>query len=176
MRVTSPKLPKPVDKYPASIGILGEPISKLEFRNRQSLKRTFLISISQHIRHLVEAIARLEPGDIQVKLVEAFGHQYPAHKRARSAWEVLAWHHFLKPYAHPERSYRFQPELLIPIIEKDPDSLFLYAMILVKEPSDDIYAKLKTMNQSIAKQYRDYCRNYAIVQHDEDISHLLFGW
>lgn len=176
MTATSPKLPKPETRYPVSVGILGEPISKLEFKNRQSLKRTFLISISQHIRHIVEAVARLEPADVQDKLVEAMSSTQPDAKRAKSAWEVLAWHHFLKPYQHPERKYVFKPELLVPLVEKDANSLFLYGMIIVKEPSDEIYGKLKNMNKAVAKQYRDYCRNFSIVQHDEDIGKLLFGW
>jgi hypothetical protein len=158
------------------MGILGEPISKLEFRNRVKLKKAFLVGISRHIRYIVEAVARMQPGDVQRRVIEALDTTVPIPVRARSAWEVLAWHHFLKPYQHPDRGYVFNMERLIPIIEKDADSLFLYGMLLVKEPSEELYGKLKSLNAPVAKQYRDYCRNYTIVQHDEDVGKLLFGW
>jgi len=176
MTVQRPTLPKAACPYPASIGILGEPVSKLEYTGRQNFADPFLSGISQHIRNIVDAVSRMSPNEVQDRIMTALSHTHSPEARGKAAWEVVAWHRFVRPYEHPDWKYSINLDRFLPIIEGNPDSYYLYALLVLKKPSDEVYRKMKGMNAVVAKQYREYCRSYAIIEQGVDLENLLFGW
>lgn len=166
----------PTDLIPY-MGVLGVPMGKKEFAIRTAQLPSFLESHSEKIRSVLTAISLLDSSDIERLTAVAYSPLSSVESRARAAWEILAWHAMFAPYAHAAREFYINDASLVNILKRDPSYYYLYALIILKEPRQDVYDALRAMHIDIANVYSDYARNISIAQgNDPEILTKLYNW
>ncbi len=159
----------------ASVSILGHPISKREYSVRQKGTVGFIANVAETIRDTLEALTSITMFDIDNMAVKALRNYDPIDS-AKAAWTVFAWHRMINPYDHPDRKYKMDMERLKPIIQQDPESYYLYAVMVLKKPSQEVYDRLKTKHPKIAAQYLRYAKNYLIAEKKFGNLSWLYSW
>lgn len=175
-RSVAPELPPRSTPYPASIGILGEPIAKREYVMRRQNSPQFLTVFAAKVRSVVTNIANLDVTDIDSRAAMIHTKLTPIRERALAAWEVLAWNTMFKPFNHPRRWYKFDPAPYLAIIEQDPEALFNYGVYIERQPSQETLNKLKVLHPEYARMYRTHMRNYAVAFDKVPIIAPIFNW
>jgi hypothetical protein len=169
-------LPAPINEYPIDIGIIGWPISKTEFAERTNGILDFISNHMSDIRDVLDRVSNLTIVDIDSRIAGAHSTILDDAKRARMAWEVLAWNAFIRPFEHPARQYHFESSHYERLVEKDADALYLYAVFVLKTPSARVHDTLKSLHAGTARQYYNYARNYAIARDGFQPIELLTNW
>jgi len=169
-------LPLAVTEYPIDIGILGFPISKTEYAERQHGIVDFITFHMSEIRDVLDRVASLTVIDIDARITAAHSALTTDAQRAKMSWEILAWNVLIRPFEHPSRSYHFAPEKYEKFVEKDADALYLYAVFVVKTPSARVHEILKTLHPETARMYYNYARNYTIASDSFTPIDLITNW
>lgn len=158
-----------------STSVLGTPISKREYVKRKTAAGSFLVELAEKVRDTIDMVSRVTMFELDRITLDALRNADPL-KAAKSAWTVLAWHRMLRPYDHPARQHKFDDARFASIVEGDPESLFLYATMLLKAPDQRIYEKLKSQNASIANDYLKYAKDYLITERKIGNLNWLYNW
>lgn len=169
-------LPAPVAEYPTDVGIIGSPISKTEYAQRDRDLLDFIESHMTEIRAVLDSVSNLSLIDIDARTSAAHSPFADEFTRARMSWEILAWNAFIRPFDHPSRAYHFDSEHYERLVEKDADALYLYAVFVLKTPSTHVHTLLKSLHPGTARQYWNYARNYAIASERFTPIDLLTNW
>lgn len=171
-----PELPPRSTPYPASLGILGEPIAKREYFMRRQNTEQFLAHFAGKVRSVVGNLATLDVTDIDARAAMIHTKLAPVRERALAAWEVLAWNVMFKPFSHPKRLYKFDPAPYLRAVEQDPEALFNYGVYIERKPSQETLKKLTLLHPEYARMYRTHMRNYAIALEKVPYVGPLFNW
>jgi hypothetical protein len=123
----------------------------------------FVARHNTKMRAILDTVSRYDAADVDRKTMEALTPTLPLQTRAKAAFEVLAWNHIIRPYTHPNRQYSVNLEPYKALVEKSAEALYMYAITVDKEPSKETLKKLKALHPQIAKDYEDYCANYAVA-------------
>lgn len=172
-RLSLPSRPTP---FIPDIGVIGVPISKTELVRIRADTTAFIASHGERIRGVLEAIGALDTMDIDNATLSAYTQHKSSEVRARSAWEVVAWHTMFQPYSHVSREFYYDTRPLIEIMSRDPSCYYLYATLLLKQPSEEVYNKLRAMHSDLANTYLDYAKRYTVAAYDGAPVAELYTW
>ncbi len=167
----------PEDLVPPLITVLGEVIPKKEYHERRlALPTGFMVEHPAKVRSLVDQITKLTNEDIERDTQAAHSLLEDSYERAKAAFEVLAWNFIVNPYYHPKRQYWMNTDPYTKLIETEAQYTYMFAMMIIKKPSDYAYEKLRQLHAETAKVYRDYCRNYAIAEFEYQDLYWMFNY
>lgn len=138
--------------------VFGEPVTELEVKRCMKNIDTFFAEHSEKIRDVLEEAARY--GGVAAFDQAVMGcrsvHNDPI-TQAEMAWQAIAWQHLVSPYDHESRQFYQNQEVLAEAVVKHHVALYKYALFILQEPKEDVYAALKRMSARAAKQYKEYC-------------------
>lgn len=158
------------------ITVLDAPVTKKEYKQRAEKINDFITAHNAKLRTLLDTIGRIKPEEIDEQSAKAFSLAEPLKTRAFAAWEAYAWNVLVRPYDHPNRSYHVNLDSYLKVIEKDPETLYLFGIACAVEPSEEIYKKLKTLHPKNAAQYMEYCKDYAVANKELDGYPWITHW
>lgn len=149
-----------------------------KIKDEPALKKAenFITTHTQKMRTILDTIARYDIADIDRKTMEALSDSFPMEMRAKAAFAVVAWNVVIRPYEHPERQYSVNLDPFKKIIERNADALYMYATVVLREPSKDIEKKLKALHPQVAKDYSKYCREYRETLQVYETLPLALSW
>jgi hypothetical protein len=136
----------------------------------------FVARHNNKMRVIIDTVSRYDAADVDRKTMEALSPSVPMQARAKAAFEILAWNHLIRPYAHPSRQYSVNLEPYRELVEKSAEALYMYAITVDKEPSKDTLKKLKALHPQIAKDYEEYCANYSAALKEIDHFSTYIAW
>lgn len=171
-----PELPSRSVPYPPSIGVLGEPIAKREYVMRRQNADHFLTAFAGKMRNIVTSIGHLSGSDVDYRSELIHRSMISGRDRAKAAWEIVAWYVMFAPYDHPKRKHIVRLQPFIDVIEKDAEALYNYAVYILRDPSEDVFGKLKALHPEYANMYRAHMRDYAIASEKVPLGTALFNW
>jgi hypothetical protein len=121
----------------------------------------FLQEFSEIIRTSVDNTSRLNVMGIDMKAIEA-KYAFTQEERSKAAWYVLSWNLLLTPWGKNRDSY-INLEVYEDLVKSSPDTLYMYAVLVDKQPNKKTLDKLKTMHPENAKLYEQYCQYSSIL-------------
>lgn len=137
-------------------------------------EEALLVFISRHnakLRSIVDTISRFDASDVDRRTMMALSNSVPLVLRARAAFEVIAWHHIIRPYTNPKHHYTINLTPFRDLVYKNAEALYLYAITVEVTPSPEIQKRLKALHPQVARDYKQYCDNFtAASQKIEDFS------
>lgn len=166
----------PSSKYPVSLAILGEPMSKRDFTLRARLSQRFVTSFMDSIRSVMSTLSSFSGYVIERQMYDALTEPKSSYS-AMKAWHVVAWHTMFHPYINPARKHYVDLSKLVDIIKTDADAYYLYAVYILQKPSMIVYTRLKAMHPEVASKYANHCKNLEVAKfvNGKDLG-WLFVW
>ena len=149
---------------PYRLAVCGQPLSRREYFSHLTGIDKFRVEHASDVRHTLDRIYRLGGEMIEMLVVNAHNPVVPEAVRADCAFTALAWYTFFNPFAHPKRKFIFRADRLVPVVEKNADTLYKYGVFIKQLPDPDVHIKLKQMHIDTARQYFDYCANVTVAR------------
>lgn len=128
----------------------------LIFQTREGL-RDYQEEYESKLRFIIDTISGytwIDIGKLVTVACSAIFHNSKG-ERGKAAWHCLAWHEMFDkgPYA---KMYLDESRLMRVVCD-DAASLYYYGIFVVQKPNQNVYARLKQLDDSIALNYVRFC-------------------
>jgi len=158
------------------LGVCGVPMTRLEYYSRREQLSDFLEQHSIKVRFVLDQIATLTAENIDEMVFNSSHPLMSPSIRAECAFNVLAWHTFFDPFAHPKRKHFFKKDFLLPILELSAESYYKWAVYVHQQPNTQTFNKMRTLHPQVVEHYHEYCANMMIEQREGVDASWLTTW
>jgi hypothetical protein len=139
------------------VSLFGQPVSKsLVFQTREGLAE-YQDEYESKLRFIIDTIASYTWIDVG-KLITVACSQIINNStadRGKAAWHTLAWHEMFEKGEHSKMYVR--EDRLMRVVTECPAALYYYGIFVVQSPNQNVYARLKQLDDSIALNYVRFC-------------------
>lgn len=128
----------------------------LVFQTREGLAE-YQDEYESKLRFIVDTIASytwIDVGKLITVACSKIIHNTKA-DRGKAAWHTLAWHEMFEKGPHSKMYVR--EDRLMKVVCECPAALYYYGIFVVQSPNQNVYARLKQLDDSIALNYVRFC-------------------
>jgi hypothetical protein len=123
------------------VSLFGQPVSKsLVFQTREGLAE-YQDEYESKLRFITVACSQIINNSTA--------------DRGKAAWHTLAWHEMFEKGEHSKMYVR--EDRLMRVVTECPAALYYYGIFVVQSPNQNVYARLKQLDDSIALNYVRFC-------------------
>lgn len=158
-----------------SLSVFDKPLSKREYDAHVKNCGTFLTNLAESIRSMLDMVATFSVSDIEKMTIDALTNADPI-SRGKSAFTVVCWHKMLAPLDNKKRKFYINLPRIEKIVEDDPESLYMYAIMVLKQPCDEVYRKLRAKNVEYANAYLTHHKQFSTAEAQYGNVNWLFNW
>lgn len=146
---------------PRDLTLFGEPLLDSAYLSDSA---KFVENMSSRVRTLLCEVSRLGPLEAEAEAVKARDSFVPAANRAKAAWKYVAWNLLVQPFRSNRTQYYRKLLPFIQTVVQDPQTLFLFAILIRNQPDAKLYEQLLNKHAGIASAYHSYCVEYTVAK------------